>query len=401
MVARRSDNRRRRVFVESGSPETTGETMAMPTGSANEADKDKPCVLYGPGAERRHQHKTTDLIPKRVWAVVSMIGGLVLIVIILNLIAYYSPTWEPSLGAESVEALRLTGRGTIAAWFSSMLFIVSGLASLQIYALRQHRRDDYRGSFRIWLWMSALLILASANCVVDLGSIAMHAVQSRLQSSPSPQAGIYWIFTVKMVLLSLLIARGIFEIRESRATLAIVSLVWVAYLGASVLQLPNSFNAINQLTVQQQEILTGNLQIVAVIGLFLAHFVFARFIYMQATGLIKSKEKKKSITKPKKKSVAKPRPKSKVSKSTAGSLSANPASQTGPDADANPNEMDSETESGGQVNPQSKRAEKPLVKREQAEERDEESESILSMSKAERRRQRSQRKSSKESRRAA
>ncbi len=397
MVARRSDNRRRRIFVESGSPETTLETTALPTGSSSERGKGRPNVLYTPGAERRHQHKTTDLIPKRFWAVVSMIGGLVLIVIALNLIAYYSPKWEPSLGAESVDALRLTGRGTIAAWFSSMLFIVSGLASLQIYALRQHRRDDYRGSFRIWLWMSALLILASANCVIDLGSIAMQAVQSWLQSTPSPSAGIYWIFAVKMLLLSLLIARGIFEIRESRATLTIVALVWAAYLGASVLQLPNSFNAINQLTVQQQEIFTGNLQIVAVIGIFLAHLVFARFIYMQATGLIKLKEKKITTTKPKKNPVAKPVAKSERLKSTATSPMPNPGPHTGSEELEDQNDTEREMKPDKGVPAQTKRVKQPQIQLDRAEEQ-EENESILSMSKAERRRHR---KSPKQSRRAA
>jgi hypothetical protein len=218
---------------------------------------------------------------------------------LLNLLSVYAPTWASQLGDEGVSSLSLTGRGTLACWFSSFLLIISGLASLQIYALRQHRRDDYRGTYRLWLWMSALLLFASLNCVVDLAMIATNLLQSytalTIDSRP-------WLpIAAKLVFLTTLVARGLYEVRGSRGTFALVVFVWIAYSVAAVLQLPDVRPELVQLS---HETLLGNSLLFATAAIFLAELSYARYIYLQAHGLIKERAIKKrsnNVAKSKKK----------------------------------------------------------------------------------------------------
>ena len=279
MVVNRTDSRRRRVVVDPAIH--SNHVLAMSPSSETISSK-RETSLYAVGANRRHQYKTTDLIPKRVWSVSLVVLFLVAVIVGLNLLSYFASGWSSRIGAEGVAALGLTGRTTLSAWFASFLLIVSGLAILQIYALRQHRRDDYRGSYRLWLWMSAILLLGSANCVVDLATIGSRLFQSL--TAVSFAANSWWPLTAKLGLLSLLVARGVYEVRESRGSLALVLLVWVAYSAAAVLQLP----AAEPLVVRiERETLLGNCCLVGSLAMLLFEMTFARFVFLQAHGLIK------------------------------------------------------------------------------------------------------------------
>ena len=141
------------------------------------------------------------------------------------------------IGASEVAALGLTGRGTIASWFSSFLLIITGLASLQIYALRQHRRDDYRGTYRLWIWMAALVDVCQPQLCCGSGR---NCYQPDFVSWTSFSfQGKSWLpVTIKLVVLSTLIARGLYEVRASRGSFALVLFVWVAYSTAAIIQIP-------------------------------------------------------------------------------------------------------------------------------------------------------------------
>ncbi len=247
---------------------------------------------YAFGANRRNQPKTTDLVPKRVLSFSLVVVALALCLGLLNALAVYAPTWKPQLGEAGVEVLLLSGRGTLASWFSSFLLIITGLASLQIYALRQHRRDDYRGTYRLWIWMAGLFLVASMSCVVDLPALAGNLLKAFSPVSFSERP---WLaFSVKMLLLSTLVARGLFEVRTSRGTFACVVLVWIAYSAAAIMQLP----AVQPAMVQLNSDLTmGNCLLLATTGLLLTHLTYARFIYLQANQLIQPRAAKSKAAK--------------------------------------------------------------------------------------------------------
>lgn len=265
----------------------------------------KQSKLYAEGAQRRYQSKTTDLIPKRPWVVAVLLLLLGGSIAILNVLAHYAPQWEPWIGTEGIAAMQLTGRATLSGWFTSLLLVISGFASLQIYALRQHRRDDYRGSYRIWLWIAVLLLIASANCVVDLSAIVTHLFQSATKTDLS-NTPLWWVM-VQLTALMLLIARGIYEIRESKGTIAMVTLVWLSYTAATLLKLPANERLFTQIDTVDQPTLLGNLVLIGTAATTAGVLMFARFVYLQALGLITVKEKSNRSKKVKKSKVAQPK----------------------------------------------------------------------------------------------
>jgi hypothetical protein len=292
MVVRRNESRRRRVGVAGDHVNSAAESAVPSSPPRRTSARDSRAYSFG--ADRRNQLKTTDLVPKR-WTSFCLVVLLLLVGIgLLNLLSNYAGSWEKRIGASEVAALGLTGRGTIASWFSSFLLIITGLASLQIYALRQHRRDDYRGTYRLWIWMAALLMFASLNCVVDLAAIATNLIST--WTSFSVQGKTWLPVTIKLVVLTTLIARGLYEVRASRGSFALVIFVWVAYSTAAIIQIPAVRPALVNLG---QEATLGNCFLFGTAGLLMAELVYARFIYLHAHGLIKQRVAKPKAVKTK------------------------------------------------------------------------------------------------------
>ena len=111
--------------------------------------------LYVEDAVGGAQPRITDFIPRRkygllVWFLLCMVPPS----IVQALYVLRTELLEGSLLQET-SALRLVGAGTIATWFSSMLLMLAGLVALAIYCVRRHKLDDYRGGYRLWLWVAA------------------------------------------------------------------------------------------------------------------------------------------------------------------------------------------------------------------------------------------------------
>lgn len=200
---------------------------------------------------------------------------------LINFTSVRAHQWAGSIGQAGMDVLAIRGQGSLAGWFASFLLIMTGLASLQIYALRQHRCDDYRGVYRMWLWIAGLLIIASISCVANLGAVAANLVQSMMSDSFVARS---WVpLALKLTALSVLMARGIYEVRESRGSLALVIFVWVAYSVAAVLQLPAAKESLVGLGC---DTMIGNCVLFGTAALFLAHLTYARYIFLDAHGLI-------------------------------------------------------------------------------------------------------------------
>ena len=208
MVIRARNQRRRRVVIDEVASTNAQTEKVKKTRTTKKQVEKKEARAYSYGANRRNQLKTTDLIPKRFLAFALVLLGLLAAIGLLNLLAAMAPHWTNVLG-ESGQTLAISGQGTVSNWFVSFLLIISGIASLQIYALRQHRCDDYCGTYRLWIWLSALFLLASMNCAVDLRALATGCFESLFQMQLGQS--LWTVLTIKFVLLTSLVGRGIFE----------------------------------------------------------------------------------------------------------------------------------------------------------------------------------------------
>ena len=263
-----------------------GESPKPRTKRRSSADKKKAVARpYTHGARRSKQFKTTDLIPKRIWSMAALIALLFSAIAGLNLLHLNSPDWINVIGSEGVAAFSLdSGRG-IGVWYSNFLLLMTSCVSLQLYLLRQHRRDDYKGSYRIWMWLAMIFLMASAASVTGISSICRNLF-THFISTESVGSGLFWVFLIKLVCLAMLIVRGLIEVRYSRLAVVGLLVVLLAYGTASLV------HEVPDVQVQSKKFIhaaLGNCLLLGCTSLFIAVLGFARFVYLDANGLIKSK----------------------------------------------------------------------------------------------------------------
>ncbi|MEZ6096346.1 MAG: hypothetical protein R3C03_19310 [Pirellulaceae bacterium] len=295
----RNDQRRRRVVIDEAinSGETSA-TIAFQLPDDRVTIPDNQSVrsqtnAYNPSANRRHHLKTSDLLPKRPRALVLWGIALVALLAGLNAISYCWGTLEiQGTGGRTLTPFRLTGTGTLSSWFSTVLFMASCLASLQIYALRQHRRSDYLGTYRIWILFAAICLFASIYCLVDLDSLLL--VGSR-KLIASPGVATLAVVLVKLTALCAIFVRGVIEVRGSKSAIVVVSLAWLLYIVSQIMQIPEA----RPEYVRDYDLQYGNSILVANVLVLTSLIVYGRYVFLVAHGLLTAPEAKAKVTKTK------------------------------------------------------------------------------------------------------
>ncbi|MDG2014558.1 MAG: hypothetical protein P8J33_13705 [Pirellulaceae bacterium] len=204
----------------------------------------------------------------------------------LNLLHLNSPDWIEVIGEEGVAALSLnTGRG-LGVWYSNFLLLLSSCVSLQIFLLRQHRRDDYRGSYRIWMWLAVLFLLASAASVTGIASLFRNVIANTLGSGGAGNSTLMWVFLIKLGGLLLLLVRGLIEVRHSK--LAVVGLFSVLF-AYGIAHLINEVPEVQAKSSEYLHASLGNSLLFGSTALFVSVLGYARFVYLNANGLVKAR----------------------------------------------------------------------------------------------------------------
>lgn len=282
MHSQRIRQRRRRVTLDTAqSEESRAEPRAdQPCQSTPRRPAARP---YTQGARRSRQFKTTDLIPKRLWSVAAAIALLLAAIAGLNLLHLNSPDWVEVIGEEGVAALSLESGRSLGVWYSNFLLLLTSCVSLQIFLLRQHRRDDYRGSYRIWMWLALIFLIASAASVTGVSTLFRNVVANTLGSQEGGASTLAWVVAIKLVGLSLLIIRGLVEVRHSK--LAVVGLVAV-FLTYGMAHLINEVPNVQAQSSDYIHAALGNCLLFGSTSLFVSVLAYARFVYLSANGLV-------------------------------------------------------------------------------------------------------------------
>ena len=287
MVVRRND-RRRRLMNDEFVP------TIEPSSPAQKADQHNPAEdacgtrrTYASGADRRNQLRTTDLFPKRTWLIVTFGLLLVSLVVAINGLAWNAESWRSVIGPEGVAALQLSGSGTLASWFTCFLMVLVALVSTQIYAMRRHRCDDYVGTYRMWMWFPPIFVIASLASIVDVVAIARNIFQSTLGMS-LPSGSLIPLIVV-LAVLAALAGRVLYEVKESRASVAMLVLAWLSLAISVTMQ---TQWAGNQIAAFDRQLVLGNSYLVSAVALLIGHLFYTRFVYLHAHGLIARKQPK-------------------------------------------------------------------------------------------------------------
>ncbi|HEX5445747.1 MAG TPA: hypothetical protein VFW87_18115 [Pirellulales bacterium] len=225
------DDRRRRVLTDevigaSPAAAPAGETVSR-TGSSRRraADGVRP---YGDDVLTDRQPRVTDLIPLR-WSMVALFGlaGAIAVAGLETLHA-----WLPELAKLSRDGrlplADLRSEGSLASWFSSMVLLLAALASMAVYSIRRHRKDDYHGRYRVWRWTALVWLTLS----IDAGS-TLHEAFSEVMSYATGRRGwgdgsLWWIGACAL-LLAYVGGRLLLEMRVCRLSTAALLLAAICY----------------------------------------------------------------------------------------------------------------------------------------------------------------------------
>lgn len=311
--------------VQPSSSSTTTATASRKKGKTDKSTKTRR--LYGYGAERRSQPKTTDLIPKRWFAYSTVVLLLISSIASLNALAAYSPLLQNYLGDAGVAAFSLQGGGTFASWFASVLLAFAAVYCLQVYYLRKHRCDDYRGSYRLWLWAFIVFLVGSVSGAVDLGQITLNLVAATAGSLPAI-GPVSIPVVVACVILTVMFMLAAWETRVSRGSMALLAVSWLAGL-VSVLSVEPIVQ--NQLAKVDWFPVAPNAWLVFASCAFLAVLTYARYVYLAANGMLKVRQIEPELAKASEKKNAaskatKPVAK-KAARKSAAKLAAKPVSK--------------------------------------------------------------------------
>jgi hypothetical protein len=277
------DQRRRRVLMDEHLHGGPGVEDARRTDSAAPCPETVriPGRRYGDEAAADHQQPLTAIVPKRVLTLIGLLmGGLALIAGVQSLYGHVSrlPDDHWLRAADSWDVERAGG---LASWCSSLFLLTAALLGWQIYRLRRHRSDDYWGRYRVWVWVSPLLLGASLTVGTHLHHDVLAAAVAYGQSAVFVE--LQMVLTVLPAALWLLVAlRLLWEVRESRAAWTSLMGVLLAVTTAPVIRLfaPAELFALpTMLTISSLNML-GHLALLMTVA------CYSRYVYLDAHGLL-------------------------------------------------------------------------------------------------------------------
>ena len=221
-----SDVRRRRVLLDSTSSHDEVDQPRRPSPRRHRR-------AYADEALKENQLRLCDLIPKAWWTILLFLlllpGGM-----LFGIIQGYQH-FHPQDDAVA-SAFALTGSGNISSWFASLLLLSVMIGSLQVYLLRRHKLDDYRGRYKIWLVVAAWSAIASLDASSGLHSLLDLAAR-RIPASGMLATADGWWLLIASGLTGVLGLRLLVEIRRSVMSLIFMSVALIGYSGLLSVQL--------------------------------------------------------------------------------------------------------------------------------------------------------------------
>jgi hypothetical protein len=271
------DDRRRRNLAEELATENASSATSTPAKPAGKGER------YTASGRREHRRHTSDFIPRHGFSLAAWLtSGLV---IVAGLVVGYLKVGSDASGSIGLGALLDASQGgSLAGWFSSLLFILAAAGSVLVYSIRRHRTDDYRGSYRLWLWCAAAWMMMSVDATANLHT-PFSTAMARMTGWSMLGGGIWWIGVWGSV-LTILALRLLLEVRECRtATLGftLVFSLWAASLATDYGWLPGSEYA-------ALEAIGGRL--VGQVMLLFSVAYYARHVLLDAEGMIKERAKR-------------------------------------------------------------------------------------------------------------
>ena len=275
------EERRRRVLREEVSDSQAIE--ANDGGDARGHWPRKKKRRYALSARRKCQPSVMDLVPRRWWSVLGICTALVACCAGLATWGWISLASDTASVIEHSATIPTTSQMAVKAteWLASMLCLAAALVCLQIYLVRRHRGDDYRGHYTLWLWMIGLCLVASFNISVGIHRVLVALCwESAFQGSVADHA--IWLDLAIAIPILVVAARLIWEMWESRAC-------WGIGLAALGCLADASLGLFPQISQTHQMAMANTLILAIPVTVCISFLLYARYTLLDAHGLLPAK----------------------------------------------------------------------------------------------------------------
>ena len=286
------DERRRRALMDDRSGDS---------GNRSETDTTTDAVrrsgrTYSRTAVEERRIRVVDLVPVYIVQIIPIYLTILLSIGTLVALDHYA--------ANILRWADLSRVDSLGTFFSAASLMLGAVIAILVYRIRRHRLDDYRGRYRCWLWFAALLLFASLDSVLNFRTDVARGLEMVTRVRLLGQIDGWWCVVWTLAYGSMAL-RALIEIRESRGTV-VASLVsgslifFGMILQLNLLLLPAGVPT--PLVVHAAQL--GG------IGLLLAALVqYARFVWLDAQGLITRRVQVVAKQESESETVEKPQPK--------------------------------------------------------------------------------------------
>jgi hypothetical protein len=275
-------DRRRRVLTDDLSSSSNAVPVPSSVGEAVKATKE----AYAAAARREQQPHITDLVPITWLALALPLLAAATVVVGLELAYTWLPELTMALGATGLDALDLASSTSLAHWYSAALLGLGAMLSVLIYRLRSHRIDDYRGRYRMWLWVVPTALGLSLNETSHLDQLGESVLRFFMRGS-SLEAGSVWTIACAVV-WGLVAVRVLIEVRHSLLASIVLLLAAGDLLCVATVHLwpPTDLSAPRAVMLLSGLRMAGHLLLLA------GTTLFARHVILDAEGRLKKRREK-------------------------------------------------------------------------------------------------------------
>ena len=281
VTRRQRGERRRRLLMEEGdhSPSLAGGQSPQPS-SPRKMTPRTEFGNYTDDALAERQPRLCDLIPWRVATLVCLLfGGVVLIVAVEFLFIRLGQ--QPGIySPDQLRPFDPGATGSLASWVGSGFLRLTAFLAVQVYLLRRHRHDDYRGYYRGWLWVAAVLVVGSLDATTGLHQLLPPAMRALTGIAVYGDGTIWWLLGASAVIAACTF-RSVLELRYSALAtiafgIAMTGYAWAALMLLGLVSAPQEFD---QVVVASASVLSGHF------GLLMSLACYSCHVYLDAQGM--------------------------------------------------------------------------------------------------------------------
>ena len=188
---------------------------------------------------------------------------------------------KSDLSAVTLSAVDVTKFGSLASTMGGGILLAAAICGLLIYRLRKHKNDDYTGTYRVWIWVPAVLLLVALEQQTGISqAIVGWLGHFGFAEYLAPELSVGTIAT--SLLLAGLTIRLLFEMREWRLGTGLLLTTASLY----VITLLTQLQIIQLSNLLHQQILASTLLLTAHTSTLLTAIFYQRFVYLDSQGKI-------------------------------------------------------------------------------------------------------------------